>query len=193
MAISSDPSPRLALCSAAVYGGSENDAAISSTAIQSCFNGSKGADTIARRRLRHHRIFRLRWRRCDVITVAVGNGSTLFLSGDKGDDTITATGVTVGGTVLGGIGDDNIAVGGTAAADSFTIDAGEGADSVIVGTGTDAITFAQGDSVAAAGNSQFGGAAGTGTALTVTDFIQFNNGVDTISGFTSGTDVLDIG
>ena len=184
-----------AVFSSRVYGGSENDViAISgATAIQSRFNGSKGADTIAVDAgsvITGSSVFG--GEGADVITVAVGNGSTLFLSGDKGDDTITATGVTVGGTVLGGIGDDNIAVGGTAAADTFTIDAGEGADSVIVGTGTDAITFAQGDSVAAAGNSQFGGAAGTGTALTVTDFIQFNNGVDTISGFTSGTDSIDI-
>ena len=148
-----------------VYGGSENDviSITGATAIQSRFNGSKGADTIAVDAgsvITGSSVFG--GEGADVITVATGNASTLFLSGDKGDDTITATGVTVGGTVLGGIGDDNIAVGGTAAADTFAIDAGEGADSVIVGTGTDAITFAQGDSVAAAGNS-FGGVAGTGT------------------------------
>ncbi len=187
--------------SSRVYGGSENDTINIGNGVGATltggagtrFNGSKGADTLAATaaaNLTGASLFG--GEGGDNITVAATNASTLYLSGDKGSDIITATGVTVGGEVFGGEGNDFITVGGAAAGDAFDIDAGVGADTItLVGgaTGTDTITFSRGDSVAAT-TSNF--AVATAGSIDNTDTITFGSGVDTITNFVTGTDVVDI-
>ncbi len=182
-----------------VYGGSENDI-ININAQNSNltrYNGSKGADTLniaTTASVAGGSVFGGEGND-NILVVTTGGGAgtvtgSVYLSGDKGNDTITVTS-TVGGTVLGGEGNDSINVSGTAAADAYAVTGGLGADTITVGTGTDTITFNRGDSLSATA-SQLGGTAGTSTTLQTTDSVTFGNGVDTISGFTTGTDVIDI-
>jgi len=175
--------------SSRVYGGSDNDTINIDARIarDTRFNGSKGGDTLIVSRfadISNSSVFGGEGN--DRLTVAAGNASTLYLSGDKGNDTITAAAVTVGGSVFGGEGDDVINVNGTAAADSFLVIGGTGADDITVGVGTDTIEFNRGDSLAATT------AAFAGANLAVTDTVTFGNSVDLITGFTTGTDELQI-
>lgn len=182
-----------------VYGGSENDTininAQNSTLTR--YNGSKGADTLNILNtaiLTRGSVFGGEGNdNIQVVTSAGAAGtiaSSVYLSGDKGNDTITVAS-TVGGDVLGGEGNDNISVTGTAATDAYAVTGGLGADTITIGTGTDTITFNRGDSLSETA-SQLGGTLGTNTTLQTTDSVTFGNGVDTISGFTTGTDIIDI-
>jgi len=124
----------------------------------------------------------------DIIRQLGGvNTKGLMLNGDKGNDTLIALG-DLASTLTGGEGKDTI-VSFALAGEKGTIDAGVGADTaVITGAGAETIVFNQGDSVAA-----------SKTALTTVPFtvlskgtVTYANGVDEISGLTSGTDKIDI-
>jgi Ca2+-binding RTX toxin-like protein len=100
------------------------------------------------------------------------------LTGGAGDDTIT----TGGGAdiVLGGDGNDTI-TGGDAA---DTITGGAGVDTITTGTGADKIFAAGvGESVAASANTLANTVAATNT-------LTFGSGVDVITDFNKGTDLL---
>jgi hypothetical protein len=124
----------------------------------------------------------------DIIRQLGGvNTKGLMLNGDKGNDTLIALG-DLASTLTGGEGKDTI-VSFADAGEKGTIDGGVGADTaVITGTGAETIIFNQGDSIAA-----------TKTALTTVPFtvlssgtVAYADGVDAISGLTSGTDKIDI-
>lgn len=129
-----------------------------------------------------------------IVVLAASDATDLLIEGNKGDDSIFALGgKTV--TIFGGEGKDTIATGAIDTDEVATIDAGIGADSVTLNfaaTGSkDIIDFATGDSVAATAVSYAQSASATGT-IQVGDTITFGNGVDTINGFATGADQVDI-
>ena len=100
-------------------------------------------------------------------TIVGSDGNDTITAGDGGDTITGGAGVD---TITGGTGNDTIT--GSAGDDIITVAAG-GTNSVTGGTGADDITLGGGaDTVVHAGNA--------------------TDGVDTISGFTVGTDFLDI-
>jgi hypothetical protein len=90
-------------------------------------------------------------------------------------------------TVTGGTGMDTIIAGGGA----DTIDAGTGADTITLTETTaaiDALTQSDGDSVAQSATN-----IANGTNIAVGKTITFGNGVDTITGFNTATDTINVG
>jgi len=197
--------------SSRVYGGSENDTINIDgvTSRDTRFNGSKGADFLNVRtdsNLTSSSVFGGEGADQIVTVTTGGTGltSTFYFSGDKGDDLIRINFVSNDGTVNGGEGIDTITVGNAAdtsdRTDIVSIDASTGADTVTVaGASTKDITFDRGDSVAATAVQQGTSlAAITPTAAIVVDnltegnVVRFGNGVDVITGFTTGTDLVDV-
>ena len=134
----------------------------------------------------------------DTITLDGAGGGTVgvYVSGDKGNDVIT-TGAGAD-TILGGTGDDNI----TAAGGADSIVGGEGTDTIATGAGNDTVTGGAGaDSITLAGGTNriiFGSSDGVKaasvTAFTTAGIVaSFNNGIEQIAAFVSGTDDIAFG
>ena len=119
---------------------------------------------------------------------ANNNDNNLSVSGDDGNDIVTFGAVTADGdnSIVTGSGNDEVEL--IFATGDSTINTGVGADTITLGvgvTGANTIEFNRGDSVASTANTL--GAGGTGL-IADTNTITFGNGVDVISGFTTGDD-----
>jgi len=136
----------------------------------------------------------------DSVTGGAGNDS---ISTGSGNDTVdggagndTITGGTGENYLVGGA-DNDVITGGVAA---DTIDGGTGADTITLGTAAsivDVVRWYESDSVAA--SAIYDVSVSTTVAVTngsnafaAGDIITFANGVDTISGFEVGVDVLNV-
>lgn len=132
----------------------------------------------------------------------VGGAGNDVISGGSGDDTLsggdgndTLTGGLGANKLYGGAGNDVI-TGGTGA---DTIFGGAGADAITVGSGSsDVVRLGEGESIAPTAiydvsvSTTTAVTAGSVATFAAGDIITFGNGVDTISGFTIGTDVLNV-
>ena len=179
--------------SSRVFGGSENDrifVAGNVVARDSRFQGSKGADTITvatGANITGSSVFGGEGN--DTLNVT-SNSSTLYVSGDLGNDIINAT--NLGGnnsSIFGGDGTDIASVSATGDTDSTYTYMGAGGDTLTIGgLSENTVVFNRGESIAASASAI--------AAATVTnaDTITFNNGVDRVTGFVSGIggDVFDI-
>ena len=132
----------------------------------------------------------------DAITAAVGGrvgGSTgLVMNGDLGNDLLLSE-FNLNTTMTGGEGKDTIDSISNANATSV-INGGVDADSIILREGSkgfslETIIFKQGDSVAA---TEFADTTQGAITSSGQSILGFDNGVDTITGFTSGFDKFDI-
>lgn len=122
----------------------------------------------------------------NIDTIVTGNGSNDVQAG-AGDDIVTGgTGVD---TILGGAGND-------------TLDGGAGADAIFGEAGDDTILGGDGNDILVGGEGAdtiTGGAGNDTIDLTETtsaiDTVVFSatNGIDTITGFETGSDLLDVG
>jgi len=172
-----------------VGGGQGNDIVTVAGAFNnSIIDGNKGSDTIEVGSGDHSGTSINGGEGDDILRNLRGfTTDGLMMNGDVGNDTIISIG-TAGSTVTGGEGNDTVVAFAGAGEDS-SIDAGVGADDVnILGSlGDEIVVFDTGDSVAATksslGNAPFAQINGT---------ITFGNGVDVITGFTSGTDKVDV-
>jgi len=173
-----------------VGGGQGNDVVdVFGGFTNSIIDGNKGIDTINLLGGTHTGTSVNGGEGNDIIReLAINDTKGLMLNGDKGNDSIIALG-DFASTLTGGEGNDTI-VSFAIAGQAGTIDAGVGADTlVITGAGAENIVFNQGDSVAATktnlGTEPF-------TALTDGGTITFGNSVDNFAGFITGTDKIDI-
>lgn len=118
-------------------------------------------------------------------TAAVAAGHASYLFGSNAANAGAASDTISNFTkIVGTTGSDYI-VGN--AAGSQTITGGTGADYMKGGTGADTFVMSTNTSIARTAQS-FAGA-----AIAAADTITFGNGLDIISGFTAGTDKLDVG
>lgn len=188
------------MSNARVFGGSENDVVNIAAAMRnSRANGSDGSDTMninAGTTMVDSTVFGGAGN--DFIN-AQFNDNNLSVSGDNGNDVVsfaTAAFGTADGdnSIVTGSGNDEVLLAtiatATADGDNF-INTGTGADVIVFGPGSTAgantVVFNRGDSVASTANT-------VSAAATVANnqTITFLNGVDKISGFTSGVDAVDI-
>ena len=109
-----------------------------------------------------------------------GGGTGLFISGDLGNDQLTAG--AGADTVLGGAGTDTITVG----AGNDSVVGGGGADTITLAGGTNRVDFLAGDGVVAS-------ATNTATFTTLGMTATFANGIESVAGFVSGTDDFALG
>jgi Ca2+-binding RTX toxin-like protein len=112
------------LAGSGVFGGKDNDTIniLPTTFTQTTVNGNKGNDVITLNTVQGTGIFVFGGQDQDTINYFAGDSATL--SGDLGDDSITAT--TGDNTILGGDGND-------------TVVAGTGIDSILGGVGNDSL------------------------------------------------------
>jgi microcystin-dependent protein len=116
------------------------------------------------------------------------NSSASFYSGDLGNDTLLISQTTpidtpITTTVLGGDGNDTIALASLTTEVTYDVAGGKGADQLNLGGGVDDITFNRGDSVASTTQAFTNN---NPALLDNSDTITFANGVDTITNFAGG-------
>jgi Ca2+-binding RTX toxin-like protein len=181
--------------SSRVFGGADNDTIqiFGVNSRNSRFNGSKGADRIevsAGANLTLSSVFGGEGN--DLITSTAANTSEGYYSGDLGNDVLTLSHTTAVGTpivvtALGGDGNDLITVNAGTNEVTYEVTGGTGADQIfLAGVGIDNLTFNRGDSVAST-DQLF-----TGATLAAADTITFANGVDTITGFATTIDDINV-
>jgi len=179
-----------------VYGGSENDNIFVSGGVaakNSIFQGSRGADTITiatGANITGSSVFGGEGN--DTINVT-SNSSTLYVSGDLGNDIINANGLTnatgTTSSIFGGGGTDIASVSGTNANANTLSYMGSGGDTLTINGPTEnTVVFNRGESIAASSTAIAAAFVANG------DTITFNDGVDRVTGFVSGIggDVFDI-
>jgi len=118
-----------------------------------------------------------------VESLTTGNGTNNVVMAGNAD----AAGFT---SITGGTGADTFNLADAAFDNAITIDLAGGADALTLSTDVAQVATVnqdQGDSVVADGGTANAG----GNAITATETLTFANGVDTITGFTGGTDKID--
>ena len=177
--------------SSRVYGGADDDIInINDTVVarNSRFNGSKGADEIIVNPLANLLQSSVFGGEGSDRILVNNNSSASFYSGDLGNDTLLISQTTpidtpITTTVLGGDGNDAIALGAATTRVTYDVAGGKGADQLNLGGGVDVITFNRGDSVASTAQAFTNN---NPALLDNTDTITFANGVDTITNFAGG-------
>ena len=126
-----------------------------------------------------------------VIVTAIGNSGAQTISTGAGSDTVTVTtSAGAGNSVTTNAGNDTITLlASAAAALSNTISGGAGVDSIALVTGAlaavDTVVHAKGDGIVSTVNTTTG-------AIAAGQTITFGSGLDIVTGFVGGTDILNV-